>query len=165
MKVLSAGWFRLSRTIFWPVAALCRVRLFPLSPTRSNAWCMEIAYWPRATRWRYKRAFDAALATSAIFGFLDHPFSPRYSYGWLDEAQRLQAHAAFLDYIQASAQPAGGVWFVNEDQCLDLVRRRMACALNVEEGLVRLTDPLAGDGPPLAVRWRGKTLSATELGA
>lgn len=113
----------------------------------------------------YKRAFDAALATSAIFGFLDHPFSPRYSYGWLDEAQRLQAHAAFLDYIQASAQPVGGVWFVNEDQCLDLVRRRMACALNVEEGQVRLTDPLAGDGPPLAVRWRGRTLSATELGA
>src|SRR5690606_27172436 len=36
----------------------------------------------------YKMAFDQALETRSLFGYLDHPFSERYQYGWVDEESR-----------------------------------------------------------------------------
>ncbi len=57
----------------------------------------------------YKAAFDQARETKTLFGFLDHPFSPRYQYGWSDEETRVQRHRELIEYIQQSAEaPCSG---------------------------------------------------------
>lgn len=48
----------------------------------------------------YKLAYDMAAATKTIFGYLDHPFSDRYTYGWTDENQRLMIHKLLIEYIR-----------------------------------------------------------------
>jgi glyoxylate reductase len=43
----------------------------------------------------YLESFDNHLAAGAIFGYLDHPFSEEYQYGWSSEEARLDAHQAY----------------------------------------------------------------------
>ena len=47
----------------------------------------------------YKQSFSKALHSESIFGYLDHPFSSRYQYGWQSEEQRLEKHSEFINYI------------------------------------------------------------------
>ncbi len=69
----------------------------------------------------FKQAFALARDGGQFFGYLDHPFSERYAYGWPSEAARLTVHAEFLDYMEQ--QSAGTpLLFVNEDTCLDFIR-------------------------------------------
>ncbi|AOJ09083.1 polysaccharide deacetylase family protein [Burkholderia mayonis] len=67
----------------------------------------------------FKRAFDLAYATRTLFGYLDHPFSPRYQYGWPDEATRIDAHERFVAYIRATAAKP---LFLHEEAALDFLR-------------------------------------------
>jgi peptidoglycan/xylan/chitin deacetylase (PgdA/CDA1 family) len=68
----------------------------------------------------YKYAFDLARNSRTFFGYLDHPFSERYQYGWNTEEHRMQAHMDFIDHMQAS----GKVLFANEDDALDFLQYR-----------------------------------------
>jgi len=65
----------------------------------------------------FKQAFDYALAGRALFGYLDHPFSERYQYGWSNEEERKHMHQQFVDYIKNSDD----VLFLNEDDALDFI--------------------------------------------
>lgn len=107
----------------------------------------------------YRRAVENATAASAIFGYLDHPFSERYSYGWLSEEQRLARHADFLDHLENVARPGGGARFLSEDSCISLLRRRSACSLGLREGVPHLEDPLGGPDR-LAICWRDQVIAA-----
>lgn len=77
----------------------------------------------------YREAFDLALETRSIFGYLDHPFSARYQYGWRDAASRIAIHRALIDHVEArAARPL----FLNEDGTMDFLIRRSA--VEFEEG-------------------------------
>lgn len=77
----------------------------------------------------FKAAYDRAYETQTLFGYLDHPFSLRYQYGWRDEAQRIEAHQGLIAHIRArAAQPL----FMDEIQALDFLRARAAIRLSQE---------------------------------
>lgn len=68
----------------------------------------------------YKQAFDLARCSGTFFGYLDHPFSARYQYGWQSEQMRIQAHIDFIKYMRANAN----VLFVNASDALDFLQDR-----------------------------------------
>lgn len=63
-------------------------------------------------------AFLAQYAARGIFGYLDHPFSDRYQYDWVDENQRLKAHMKLILKIKKYK----GVLFWNQEKCFNFVR-------------------------------------------
>jgi hypothetical protein len=77
----------------------------------------------------YIEAFEYHMKAGAFFGYLDHPFSKRYSYGWYNEQERLDAHAKLIAYMKNF----GHIWFTNLDQCLNFVRKKSAASVCVDE--------------------------------
>ncbi len=74
----------------------------------------------------FKCAFDQAYQTATLFGYLDHPFSPRYSYGWSTEHARIDAHTELIAYIrQVAAKPL----FLNENQAMDFLRLKSSLSI------------------------------------
>lgn len=66
----------------------------------------------------YKRAFDRAYETMTFFGYLDHPFSERYQYGWKDEEERIEAHINLVRHIRSKAsRPI----FLGENEAMDFL--------------------------------------------
>jgi hypothetical protein len=70
----------------------------------------------------FKQAFDAAKSSRTFFGYLDHPFSERYQYGWQTEAQRINMHTAFVEHIRAQ----GTVLFTHANDAMDFLQDRAA---------------------------------------
>jgi len=87
------------------------------------------------------------------FGYLDHPFSPRYSYGWATEEARITIHKQVIDDINSTK----GIWWVNGDALLSHIAclSRTRIQLDVNE-TPRVS--CAGEQPtwPLCVRYRGQ---------
>jgi hypothetical protein len=82
------------------------------------------------------RAFAAQHQARGIFGYLDHPFSERYQYGWESAEQRTTAHRQLLSAIRER----GGVLFLSEGQCFAFVGALAAAQLHVtDSGRVRTT--------------------------
>lgn len=102
----------------------------------------------------FKQAFDIARQGGAFFGYLDHPFSERYQYGWLTEAQRADAHLELIRHMRASGQ----MLFANEDQAMDflLARSRTQVQAIADGFLVR--QPANAPDWALQVRYKGETL-------
>ena len=102
----------------------------------------------------YREAFRTARAAGQFFGYLDHPFSPRYSYGWASEADRLSQHADFLNFMQTDC--AGKILFVNEDTCLDFMHAKAATDISFDEarGAFEISRHMAA-GLPLSIGFRG----------
>jgi len=108
----------------------------------------------------YREAFRTARAGGQFFGYLDHPFSPRYSYGWASEAYRLSQHADFLDFMQTDC--AGKILFVNEDTCLDFMHEKATTDISFDEarGAFEISRHAAA-GLPLSIGFRGHYRAAT----
>ncbi|MDH6420913.1 hypothetical protein M2131_000854 [Polynucleobacter sphagniphilus] len=68
----------------------------------------------------YKQAFGIAKVSKSFFGYLDHPFSERYQYGWNTEDQRIEMHANFIEYIKDQ----GHILFVHENDAMDFLHDR-----------------------------------------
>jgi hypothetical protein len=103
----------------------------------------------------YRESLDAHLAAGAIFGYLDHPFSARYQYGWLDESTRLGAHRALIEHIQRTP----GIWWASIVEVLDFLRRRDAASVSVDRsGRLSLEIPVCGGKPRLTIRWKGREI-------
>jgi hypothetical protein len=101
----------------------------------------------------FKQAFDLAYATNTLFGYLDHPFSERYAYGWPDEASRIEAHEQFIAYIRSRAQQP---LFMHEDAALDFIRFRSLTQIIEEDGRFRVLTPSSKATPfRLGVEFRG----------
>lgn len=77
----------------------------------------------------YKEAFDQALLSNTFFGFLDHPFSPRYQYGWKTEAQRIAAHLELLNYMRSQSD----IVFFNENACLNFMIDKSNTKIELDE--------------------------------
>lgn len=60
-------------------------------------------------------AFKLQYAARGFFGYLDHPFSSRYQYGWESRAQRLAAHRELAERLRSHP----GVLFWSQNQCFD----------------------------------------------
>lgn len=108
----------------------------------------------------FKEAFRLARGGGEFFGYLDHPFSERYSYGWSSEQARLDAHSAYLSYLdeECGDEP---LLFVNEDACMRFIKEKSAVVIDFDEASndFAISNAVAA-GFPLAVRYRGKTVRA-----
>ncbi|OWJ63033.1 polysaccharide deacetylase family protein [Paraburkholderia caledonica] len=86
----------------------------------------------------FKQAFDYAYSTNTLFGYLDHPFSERYSYGWRDETQRIDAHETLIAYIRSKAQKP---LFLHEEAALDFLAFRSLAQVVGDGGEFRVLTP------------------------
>ena len=112
--------------------------------------CMLKEGDPLAT---FKQAFDYAYATNTLFGYLDHPFSERYAYGWPDEASRIDAHEQFIAYIRSRASKP---LFMHEEAALDFLKFRSLTQIVEENGVFRVLTPSEERTPlQLGVEFRG----------
>ena len=66
----------------------------------------------------FKNAFSQAVQTKTFFGYLDHPFSARYQYGWKNEEQRVNIHKAFIQFMKNSKKK---ICHINENTALDFL--------------------------------------------
>lgn len=66
----------------------------------------------------FKSSFDRAFETQTMFGYLDHPFSERYQYGWPDETIRVNTHRQFIAHIR---RQAAAPLFLSENDAMDFL--------------------------------------------
>jgi hypothetical protein len=108
----------------------------------------------------FKEAFRLARDGGEFFGYLDHPFSERYSYGWSSEQARLDAHSEYLTYLDeaCSEEP---LLFVNEDACMRFIKDKSAAMIDFDGASqdFAISTTVAAD-LPLAIRYRGQTIRA-----
>ena len=104
----------------------------------------------------YKESFELHVRAGSFFGYLDHPFSREYQYGWLTEEERLAVHEELIDHILS----VDGTWWCSLQQCLDFLVQRDSCSLFVDEaGKVRFRyDEFLSDRKPAAM-WKGEILA------
>ncbi len=109
----------------------------------------------------FKQAFDQARAGRAFFGYLDHPFSERYQYGWVSEEQRITMHEEFIAYMQGS----GHVLFCNEDDAMDFLGQKAAVCISSEaDGFQIETTPDQRTKWSVAVEYAGDVYCLPETG-
>jgi hypothetical protein len=99
----------------------------------------------------YLQSFDNHLAAGAVFGYLDHPFSPRYQYGWNDEAERVDAHRQLLARLREETD----MWWPNLVTFLQYLSRRNRARIGVDRG--RLVAELPDGKVTPSVCWQGRT--------
>lgn len=98
----------------------------------------------------YRQALAAHVAARGVLGYLDHPQSASYQYGWHDVGEQVAVHAEWLGHLAGFR-----LWRPDLRQALDFTRRKSRAGLRVESGRLVLDDPLGGEGPALAASWRG----------
>jgi hypothetical protein len=107
----------------------------------------------------YKQAFQLAQQTQTFFGFLDHPFSERYQYGWKSESERLQQHTAWLHFLKAQ-----GASFYSQDQALGFLHHKAQSQIWLEGGQPHFrTSDVSPSVPSLQVQWKGRGYEAREF--
>lgn len=112
----------------------------------------------------YKEAFCSAKRTGQFFGYLDHPFSERYSYGWATETQRQQAHADLLDFMTAECARAGDLlMFVNEETCLDFMVEKSGTDIHFDAKHKTFSvSRTHAAGLPLSIGYKGRAMAAAD---
>ena len=78
----------------------------------------------------YQQSFDYAYESQTLYGFLDHPFSDRYQYGWQDEASRIKTHQDFIRYIKTKAKKP---IFLSEEDALDFLKLKSNININQDK--------------------------------
>jgi len=106
----------------------------------------------------YLESLRYQLSCKGIFGYLDHPFSSEYQYGWLDEPERLAAHQELIQVMKSM----GRIWFCNLNDCLDFCRARARTEVWVDTaGILRWNSPdtvVRGEVvATVQASWRGET--------
>jgi hypothetical protein len=111
----------------------------------------------------YKDAFRVAKAGGQFFGYLDHPFSERYAYGWTSEAERRRAHTDFLDFMTADCDRTGDpLLFVSEGDCLDFMLGKAATEIIFDDRCdTYAVSQTTAAGRPLSLGYRGRVTAAT----
>ena len=109
----------------------------------------------------FRQAFDISRSGRSFFGYLDHPFSSRYRYGWKDELFRSAMHAEFIAYIRS----AGKVLFCNEDDAMDFLAQKVAIRIIPIENGYRVEPssnyPLSW---PVALAYKGEIHPLKKVG-
>lgn len=107
----------------------------------------------------YQESFENHCRARSLFGYLDHPFSARYQYGWSDEPTRVDAHRRLLDCIGRVPD----LWRPNLCTALDFLSRRNRVRLRVEQGTRLVWEGVGGDSSQLSLAacWKGREIVAT----
>jgi len=100
----------------------------------------------------FKAAADRALETRTLFGFLDHPFSERYAYGWPDETVRIQAHRDLIAHIRSRARNPR---FMDERDALNFLAARAAIRLHAGPSGFGVSLPDVSQEVAFGVEYRG----------
>jgi hypothetical protein len=110
----------------------------------------------------FKQAFDQAMDSATLFGYLDHPFSERYAYGWESEVQRVQAHTDLIAYIRSrSVQPV----FMNENVAMDFLQMKGRVHLiETNDGFATSSTTNSG-ALQLAIDFKNEVVSAQQFQA
>lgn len=99
----------------------------------------------------YKEAFHAHRRARAVFGWLDHPLSSSYQYGWVDLAEQKKAHTDWLNFLEPY-----NVWRASLSACLNFAVARSRVRLGVDDTGRIVTDAPSFEGmPPFAVGYKG----------
>jgi hypothetical protein len=102
----------------------------------------------------YCQSFANHARARSIFGYLDHPFSPRYQYGWNSEKERLGAHEYLLRHCLS--QP--GLWLADLGTCMDFVKKRSDAFVHLNRHDEPVVECAAADSlPPLELCWKGES--------
>jgi hypothetical protein len=92
----------------------------------------------------------------AIFGYLDHPFGPEYTYGWTSEEKRLRVHEQFISHMLSIHD----LWWGSLVDCMDFLVRRGSAKLWIDEdGRVRFLCDHVGSSPTPSATWKGKIVA------
>jgi len=102
----------------------------------------------------FRRAFDLAKTCGAYFGYLDHPFSDRYTYGWPSEEVRTSIHREFIDHIRTKG---GRVLWANEDEAMDFLHDRAHTAVWQTGNRWNLRRAGQASQDDIAIRYHGDT--------
>ena len=102
----------------------------------------------------YKEAFDLAFISKTLFGFLDHPFSNRYQYGWPDEDGRISAHRELINYIWEKNKSH---LFLSEEQALDFLGSKASIEVIDDEQGFKIKHPKFNPSCLIGVEFGGKT--------
>ncbi len=109
----------------------------------------------------YCESFTHHFKAGALFGYLDHPFSAAYQYGWDTEEERLFAHENFLRFIKSH----NNIWYPNLVECLEFVRKRQLVIVSLDATEKSLaidwkstTVPLTRT-PAIQIGWKGETVT------
>ena len=149
-----------SRVPAGPAPARCRWHRGRSSRTARSACCTAIATGATATRSTcIAKASTSTSRRGPIFGYLDHPFSARYQYGWTDEATRV----ARPPPADRTHRPRPDIWWANINDLLDFLRRRDRVAVWRSTRTGRLAVDNNGQctgGRPLTIRWKGREIVA-----
>jgi hypothetical protein len=100
----------------------------------------------------YRESFDQHMTAGATFGYLDHPFSPRYQYGWSDEATRLAAHGELIEHIGKRPE----IWWANLNDVLDFLRQRDDVRIQMGANGQPAVERPAGGRKTFSILWKGR---------
>ena len=102
----------------------------------------------------FKAAYDRARETRTLFGYLDHPFSERYQYGWKDEGQRIEAHQQFVRHIQLRASKP---LFFDENQAMNFLRAKATIEITKDGDKFCCKSAKTTDRIGYGVEYKGQT--------
>ena len=106
----------------------------------------------------FKTCFDQYRSARGFFGYLDHPLSATYRYGWSDGAEQRDAHEAFLDHMQSCE----GTWWANLAEALDFVRRKSVTRLTLgADDKVQSFSPEINNVPCPAIAYKQQLFQAS----
>ena len=97
----------------------------------------------------FKDAFHLSRKSGSWYGYLDHPFSSRYSYDWESENHRLNIHQQLINFIGDQSN----VLFTNENICLNFLQSRMSTYCDQEYNVKSAVLP--PDGLKMCYRLKG----------
>lgn len=102
----------------------------------------------------FKQSFNSAKAGRTFFAYLDHPFSPRYQYGWTTETQRIAMHESFVSHMRESSRAA---LFLNENDALDFLSQKAAIRIiQLRKGFQVEPSPLRSFNWPVSIDYKGE---------
>jgi hypothetical protein len=96
----------------------------------------------------FKRAYEQAKMSKTFFGYLDHPFSSRYQYGWNTEAERINAHMDFIEFIRRSSNKT---IFLNQDDAMDFLHRKSSVRISELSGQLHVDGLDSNNGSKLKI--------------
>ena len=110
----------------------------------------------------FKQSFDFSFESAALFGYLDHPFSVRYQYGWPSEELRIKKHQDLLRYIHSRANMP---LFMSEDEALDFLSRKSSIRiLDSSEGFQTIVPISDSSSYDVAIDFKGRCFRAVHKG-